>query len=713
MNRTIKALSISLAGALFISIFSGFTFMNLRIKADENDLSAEEMLSAAEYVEGEFIVTYGSSSDAATSAEQTEEGIMTESLDSIEAVDVYEETVCVSLEDGEDMVDAMEEWMEKDGVIAVQPNYIYYPLNTSENITSTNDPEYSSLYHLDRINAPEAWDVMANRSTLSPVRVAVIDTRVDVEHEDLNGKFDLDDSRNCTDAFFSKINTNGSKAYLHGSHVAGIIGAISDNEIGICGVATGYDNDYLEMINLQVFATNEMNQDYSDTYILTRAIQMAMYFDVDVINMSLGGSTYDAILDAKIQAALDQGITIIASAGNSNVTTPMYPAAFSGVISVIATTKEVYNGLPNRTSFSNYGSTCDICAPGENILSIYRELKNTGYTSYSELSGTSMAAPIVTAVAAMMLAVNPDLTPAEIEEIIYSTATDLDAEGRDDETGYGEINAYLAVAEAASRYVEPEPTETPTIPTPTPEEVSPLEAFVTRMYTKALNRNGEADGIADWTSKLENHELAGDDIALGFFLSSEFINQNLSDEQFVTTLYRTLFDRQPDSDGYQGWLAYLSQGNSRESVILGFTGSPEFIDLCNSFGIDATSGDVLGAERQIENFVERMYTKCLYRAAESQGKADWTDKLVRGEISGRDMAYGFIFSAEYKAKNATDGQFICMLYITLMDRSYDQQGFDNWMNALAMGATREEVFEGFINSVEFENLCSQYGISVR
>lgn len=113
-----------------------------------------------------------------------------------------------------------------------------------------------------------------------------------------------------------------------------------------------------------------------------------------------------------------------------------------------------------------------------------------------------------------------------------------------------------------------------------------LTTFVSRLYTKALNRSYEVDGLNDWCGRILSGSWSIDDVSTtGFFNSQEFYNRNLSDSDYVKTLYRTFFDREYDEAGYEDWMNQLSKGVSRDEVLRGFAGSTEFAVLKQSFGL--------------------------------------------------------------------------------------------------------------------------------
>ena len=111
------------------------------------------------------------------------------------------------------------------------------------------------------------------------------------------------------------------------------------------------------------------------------------------------------------------------------------------------------------------------------------------------------------------------------------------------------------------------------------------EDFVRRFYQECFGREPDDTGIINWVKALEAGSLCGADVANGFIFSQEFINWNPSNEDFVTTLYRAFFGREPDTAGYNGWVNYLYSGATRQDVLNGFIYSEEFENLCNSFGL--------------------------------------------------------------------------------------------------------------------------------
>lgn len=291
-----------------------------------------------------------------------------------------------------------------------QPNYVYRAHFTP------NDPYFGQQWNLPAIHAPEAWDVTQGAG----VRVAVVDTGVECGHPDLSGQCAA--QANYVSGF---QDDNG-----HGSHVAGIIAARTNNSIGVAGIASGVRLVALKVLDYQGSGDTET--------VATAIIDAVSKYGARVVNLSLGGPNFDPILQESINQAHAGGAVVVAAAGNSGTSTPVYPAAMDHVIAVAAV-----DGSLQRASFSNYGTYIDITAPGVDICSTYRG------NQYVRGSGTSMAAPHVSAVAALVLSLRPNLRPDAVATILFQTADDLGAPGRDPYYGYGLVNAYRAVRAAA------------------------------------------------------------------------------------------------------------------------------------------------------------------------------------------------------------------------------------------------------------------------
>jgi len=290
-------------------------------------------------------------------------------------------------------------------------------------VTDPDDPGYSGRWWWDKIQAPEAWDI----TTGSPdVIIAVIDTGVDLDHPDLAAKL--------VDGYdFANLDTTPDDDHGHGTHVAGITAAVTDNSLGVAGLA--WQASIMPVKVLDSSGSGWLSD-------VAGGIVYAADNGAQVINLSLGGPDSDSTLSEAIDHAHDQGVFIAAAAGNNGNNTLLYPAAEEHVVGVAAT-----DSGDARAYFSNYGAHVDIAAPGVSIYSTYPG-------SYATMSGTSMATPFVAGLAALLFALDADLTPDDIETILADSAHDLGPAGRDDYFGWGRIDAYAAVAAASPKALE-------------------------------------------------------------------------------------------------------------------------------------------------------------------------------------------------------------------------------------------------------------------
>jgi len=275
---------------------------------------------------------------------------------------------------------------------------------------------------VDRIDADLVWGT----TTGDPIKVAIVDTGIDVKHPDL-----IDNLKGGVSAVGYTSSYNDDNG--HGTHVAGIAAAI-DNEIGVIGVGPKIDLYAVKVLNRR-------GSGYLSDVI--EGLDWAVANGMQVVNMSLGtGSNIQSFHDAVI-AAKNAGVVVIAAAGNSGGSV-IYPAAYSEAIAVSATDQN--NVI---ASWSSRGPEIDLAAPG---VSIYSTYKGTGYAT---LSGTSMAAPHVAGSAALVLNtpvgeyydvnLNRKWDPDEVQKKLQDRAVDLGNAGFDNLYGWGLVNAYNAV----------------------------------------------------------------------------------------------------------------------------------------------------------------------------------------------------------------------------------------------------------------------------
>ncbi|MBR2750488.1 MAG: DUF4214 domain-containing protein [Clostridiales bacterium] len=245
-----------------------------------------------------------------------------------------------------------------------------------------------------------------------------------------------------------------------------------------------------------------------------------------------------------------------------------------------------------------------------------------------------------------------------------------------------------------------------------PEPVYDFGEFVERLYKVALGRESEPDGKAFWTEKVKKGEYTGGYCALFFLTGPEFLQKKTTDEQFMTTVYATFFDREPEADGLAFWLKFLKDGGSRQAVVENFVDSKEWCNLCAKYGVKSGAPT---AKAEIPSdaakaFAERLYTKCLGREAEQDGLMFWALKLTNLEATGAELARDFFESKEYQNKKASDEEYVKALYETFMGREAEEDGLKYWVGKLKEGTSRIDVLRGFAVSPEFTEICASYGI---
>ncbi|MFH1387144.1 MAG: S8 family serine peptidase [bacterium] len=320
--------------------------------------------------------------------------------------------------------------LEKEpNVISAQPNFIYHTFQTIP-----NDPSYGSQWGLTKIKADYAWDV--SRGT-NEVLVAVIDTGVDYNHEDLQDKLNTAKAWN-----FVSNNNNADDDEGHGTEVSGVIAAKTNNGVGVAG--TDWNAMILPLKAMRPVAGGGAT---GDTLDIADAIYWAISKEADVINLSLGQSDFDVDMENACKAAYQAGVVVVAAAGNSGTNEKNYPAASpsKSVLCIAATDSSDKRAewASVATPGSNYGSWVDVSAPGTTILTT----KMGG--GYVNASGTSLATPFVAGLASLIKAAYPTLTAAQIYARIKDYATSIDSLNPTlpaGSLGTGRIDAQLALS---------------------------------------------------------------------------------------------------------------------------------------------------------------------------------------------------------------------------------------------------------------------------
>lgn len=327
-------------------------------------------------------------------------------------------------------------------ILLAEPNYHLYAVDTFP-----NDSYWGNQYGLSAIHAPQGWDITTGSAA---VVIAIIDTGVDLTHPDLAGKIVAGYDFVNNDAV--PQDDNG-----HGTHVAGIAAAESNNGVGVAGVSWG-----AQIMPVKVLGASAGGS-FSNA---ASGIIWATDRGAQIINLSLGSTAHSTVFQNAIDYAYNHGVTVIAASGNSGNNFVLYPARYPNVIAVGAT--DATNTL---AGFSNYGPEIDIVAPGDHIYSTW--LGN----NYTYLDGTSMSAPYVAGLAAILRGIPGSGSPANLAWAMKSTALDLGIPGRDNFYGDGLIQMDAAIA---LLWVSPTstPTQTSTpLPSSTPRPPRPTSGY--------------------------------------------------------------------------------------------------------------------------------------------------------------------------------------------------------------------------------------------
>jgi serine protease len=314
-----------------------------------------------------------------------------------------------------------------------EPKFVY------ELDYTVNDPDLGSQWNLTKIKAALAWDVTKGDTN---VVIGIVDTGVDWDHPDLaanmwrnwdetvDGKDDdgngyVDDIRGWDFAGLdgeSPENDPMEDVPRHGTHVAGIASAVTDNGTGIASI--GFK---CKLLPVKVSAGGETTVVYGNEGIVYAADNGAK-----IINCSWGGYGYSILGQEVIDYAISKGALVVAAAGNENSSLTHYPSSYKGVFSVAST-----NTTDSKSDFSNYGKDVDVSAPGSGIYSTWMD------NSYLTISGTSMASPLAAGLAALVLSHFPGYTPMQVGEQVRVNSFNIDNlnTGYENLLGYGRIDA--------------------------------------------------------------------------------------------------------------------------------------------------------------------------------------------------------------------------------------------------------------------------------
>ena len=294
-----------------------------------------------------------------------------------------------------------------------------------------NDPYWTYQWGPQKIEADYAWNTtIGNHSVL----VAVIDTGIDYTHPDLSENY-IALGHDWVNDDDDPLDDNG-----HGTHCVGIVAAVLNNAVGIAGIA-----------NVSVMAEKGLDAyGYGTEDDLANAIIDAVDNGADILSNSWGGSDDSILIHDAVRYAYDNGVLVVAAAGNDATSSKLYPAAYDEVVAVTATDSSDY-----PASFTNFGDWVDVAAPGVDIYSTlptyHVTLNDPPYSrslNYDYLSGTSMACPHAAAEAALIWSQFPNATQDWVRAQLRYTGDDLGDPGFDEYYGYGRINAKNAVEQA-------------------------------------------------------------------------------------------------------------------------------------------------------------------------------------------------------------------------------------------------------------------------
>ncbi|NCA86550.1 MAG: T9SS type A sorting domain-containing protein [Clostridia bacterium] len=345
-----------------------------------------------------------------------------------------------------------------DEIEVVEPDYL------ATTTTVPNDPFYTQQWAMNNtgqavqwgtndpigtvgvdLNMQAVWDIQTGSED---VVVCILDTGVDTDHPEFTGRivpgydfqFEDDDPNPIP----------GEDAGAHGTACAGIVGASGNNGIGVAGIAW-----HTKIMPVKVLYDNS-----GAWSIIASGITWAADNGADIISMSLGGTSYSSTLEDAVDYAFNLGSTLLAASGNSNNDigiSPFYPAVFSNTICVGALSPCEERKNPNSCDGeywwgSNYGSTMDFLTPGTRNYTT--DISGSdGYNSgdYNPFfNGTSSACPYAAGIAALMLAENPSLTNAQLRSKMQLSCVDMGVAGKDDDSGYGRIDAFQALMNATN-----------------------------------------------------------------------------------------------------------------------------------------------------------------------------------------------------------------------------------------------------------------------
>jgi len=240
-----------------------------------------------------------------------------------------------------------------------------------------------------------------------------------------------------------------------------------------------------------------------------------------------------------------------------------------------------------------------------------------------------------------------------------------------------------------------------------------VDAFVKRLYKEILGRNPDSTGLTQHTNSIITEKRTAATVIDAFIASSEYTSKKTTNEQFVDAAYKAILNRSPDGTGKQDMLKALDLGVSRKYVLNQIIKSTEFSNQCADIGMvrgSITLTEARDKNIKITEFVYYLYVNGLDRKPDTEGLNAYTNSLNNGG-SAASVVRAIFTSTEYTNRKRSNSDFVEDLYKALLQRASDSVGKRDWVNKLNAGTSRLDVIKGFINSGEFTNICTKYGIT--
>lgn len=350
-----------------------------------------------EFVPGELLVAYRSDSASWQVAPRLHAAISSRPVERISGTS----TERIALPKGMSVLDAVAYYQGRPEVAYAEPNYY------RELTFSPNDPLFAVQSQLRQIKCDDAWSITRGKTS---VVIAVIDTGIDKNHPDLKSKI-------VAGWDFVSNDSDPNSTHVHGSHTAGLAAADTNNAVGVSGA--GFNS---RIMPIRVSPSVTASQSAA-------AIRFAADHGAKVISMSYGKSVSSTTERSATDYAWSKGCVLLASCGNEGTNNEFYPASYTNVISVGSVDEE-----DQRSSFSNFGATVDVAAPGEGV-------RSTVPGGYGNLTGTSMSCPQAAGVVALLWSMaGPETTNLQIRDALLNNCDPVGTW-----LSYGRVNAERAV----------------------------------------------------------------------------------------------------------------------------------------------------------------------------------------------------------------------------------------------------------------------------